>query len=144
VINFPGDNICTDPSSSKSSPSLSVGDQDESKWGLDEDKRLHLMHECMTSDFDGNLSDRPAGSSFPTTRLLNIGLDSAFRQPHSVLVFIHRATFSARSTSNSIVFPLCLLGLATLESREAKEYTLAYLPVLETRFEFTTTLLVKS
>ncbi|ETS82690.1 hypothetical protein PFICI_04566 [Pestalotiopsis fici W106-1] len=132
VIEFAGDNICTDPSNSKTSPSLSIGDQDESKWGLDEDKRLLLMQEPMAIGIDnqtGMLDNRPMNSDFPTTRLLNIALDSAFRQPQSVLVFIHRATFSAKTASNSIIFPLCLLGLATLDSRAAKEHTLAYLPM---------------
>lgn len=132
VVQSTGDSICTEPSIQEPSPSSTVGDQSESKWGLDEDKRQSLIQEFSLngeSDLSGSVDCWLPGSNFPPTRLLNIGLDIAFRQPHSLLPYIHRPTFSAKTASNSIVLSLCLLGLAMLNSRPAREFTLAYLPV---------------
>lgn len=124
VVAYKGDNICTDVVSSGTSPTPTIGEMNEWKWGMDEDKRQELIQEFL-SDSDSNKE----GISFPPTRLLNLGLDIAFRQPHSLLPFIHRPTFSAKSASNSTVFSLCLLGLVVLDSRHVRDFALAYLPV---------------
>ncbi|KAI1046215.1 hypothetical protein LB505_009866 [Fusarium chuoi] len=77
---------------------------------MDEEKRQDLIREFGSP-----------GSSvdFLPARLLNLGLTIAFRQPHSLVPFIHQPTFSAKSASNSVVFSLCLLGLAILDSSYA-------------------------
>lgn len=133
VVRFGGDNICTDLSIPEPSSPLAVGDQNESKWGLDEEKRQSLIREfALSSQAHGTVDYQGGGLStisFPPTRLLNLGLDVAFRQPHSLLPYIHRPTFSAKSASNSIVFSLCLLGLAMLDFKTARDFAVAYLPV---------------
>ncbi|RBA21196.1 hypothetical protein FPRO05_07510 [Fusarium proliferatum] len=119
VVNYRGDGIFTDVSISQSSPSSTIGTENESRWGMDEEKRQDLIREF------GSL-----GSSvdFLPARLLNLGLTIAFRQPHSLVPFIHQPTFSAKSASNSVVFSLCLLGLAILDSSYVKPFTAHYLP----------------
>lgn len=121
VVNYRGDGIFTDVSISQSSPSSTIGTENESRWGMDEEKRQDLIREF------GSL-----GSSvdFLPARLLNLGLTIAFRQPHSLVPFIHQPTFSAKSASNSVVFSLCLLGLAILDSSYVKPFTAHYLPVI--------------
>ncbi|KAJ4149215.1 hypothetical protein NW754_000655 [Fusarium falciforme] len=45
VVGYRGDNILTDIFISETSPTPSIGKENESKWGLDEDKRQELVHE---------------------------------------------------------------------------------------------------
>ncbi|RKL22831.1 hypothetical protein BFJ70_g13024 [Fusarium oxysporum] len=119
VVNYRGDGIFTDVSISQSSPSSTIGTENESRWGMDEEKRQDLIREFGSP-----------GSSvdFLPARLLNLGLTIAFRQPHSLVPFIHQPTFSAKSASNSVVFSLCLLGLVILDSSFVKPFTQHYLP----------------
>ncbi|KAF5984302.1 hypothetical protein FCOIX_2805 [Fusarium coicis] len=119
VVNYRGDGIFTDVSISQSSPSSTIGTENESRWGMDEEKRQDLIREFGS----------PSSSvDFLPARLLNLGLTIAFRQPHSLVPFIHQPTFSAKSASNSVVFSLCLLGLAILDSSYVKPFTAHYLP----------------
>ncbi|KAF5627049.1 hypothetical protein F52700_8532 [Fusarium sp. NRRL 52700] len=119
VVNYRGDGIFTDVSISQSSPSSTIGLENESRWGMDEEKRQDLIREFGS----------PSSSvDFLPARLLNLGLTIAFRQPHSLVPFIHQPTFSAKSASNSVVFSLCLLGLAILDSSYVKPFTAHHLP----------------
>ncbi|KAF4335857.1 hypothetical protein FBEOM_10282 [Fusarium beomiforme] len=119
VVNYRGDGIFTDITISEASPNSSIGNDNESRWGMDEEKRQDLMRE-----FGSHVS----GVEFLPARLLNLGLTIAFRQPHSLVPFIHQPTFSAKSASNSVVFSLCLLGLVILDSSYVKPFTIHYLP----------------
>ncbi|KAJ4187582.1 hypothetical protein NW755_007075 [Fusarium falciforme] len=47
VVGYRGDNILTDIFISETSPTPSIGKENESKWGLDEDKRQELVHEFV-------------------------------------------------------------------------------------------------
>ncbi|KAH6676988.1 hypothetical protein F5X68DRAFT_246060 [Plectosphaerella plurivora] len=123
VINFKGDNILTDISISETSPAPSINRENEFQWGLDEDKRRDLILE-----FAPDVSENESAARFPPLRLLNLGLDVVFRQAHSLLPFIHQPTFSAKSAPNSVVLPLCLLGLLLLDSKQARGLALSYLP----------------
>ncbi|KAJ4326963.1 hypothetical protein N0V84_002576 [Fusarium piperis] len=120
VLGYRGDNILTDIFISETSPTPSIGKEKESKWGLDEDKRQELVHEFVP--------DALSSTKFPPTRLLNLGLDIVFRQPHSLLPFIHRPTFSAKSAPNLVVLSLCLLGLVHFDSRQVREFAFSFLP----------------
>lgn len=42
--------------------------------------------------------------------------------------FIHEPTFSAKKTSSTLLFPLCLLGLTLLDSTRAKKFVNAQIP----------------
>ncbi|KAF4447930.1 hypothetical protein F53441_8589 [Fusarium austroafricanum] len=96
IVDYRGDNICTDISISESSPNPTIGIENESRWGMDDEKRQDLIRE-----FGSLGSTNPA--DFLPVRLLNLGLTIAFRQPHSLVPFIHQPTFSAKSASNSII-----------------------------------------
>jgi hypothetical protein len=126
VVAYKGDNICADTSISEPSPASSVGVNNASKWGMDGGKREQLIEEFA-------IAYEPSSVDFPPARLLNLGLDIAFRQPHSLLPFIHQPTFSVKSAPNSIVFPLCLLGLVLLDSKRVRDFTHAYIPVKSVR-----------
>ncbi|KAJ3466085.1 hypothetical protein MRS44_006743 [Fusarium solani] len=120
VVGYRGDNILTDIFISETSPTPSIGKEKESKWGLDEDKRQELVHEFVP--------DALSSSKFPPARLLNLGLDIVFRQPHSLLPFIHRPTFSAKSAPNLVVLSLCLLGLVHFDSKQVRDFAFSFLP----------------
>ncbi|RMJ09215.1 hypothetical protein CDV36_011153 [Fusarium kuroshium] len=120
VVGYRGDNILTDIFISETSPTPSIGKEKESKWGLDEDKRQELVHEFVP--------DALSSSKFPPTRLLNLGLDIVFRQPHSLLPFIHHPTFSAKSAPNLVVLSLCLLGLVHFDSKQVRDFAFSFLP----------------
>ncbi|UPK96508.1 hypothetical protein LCI18_007443 [Fusarium solani-melongenae] len=120
VVGYRGDNILTDIFISETSPTPSIGKENESKWGLDEDKRQELVHEFVP--------DALSSSKFPPARLLNLGLDIVFRQPHSLLPFIHRPTFSAKSAPNLVVMSLCLLGLVHFDSKQVRDFAFSFLP----------------
>ncbi|RSL55956.1 hypothetical protein CEP53_006940 [Fusarium sp. AF-6] len=126
VVAHKGDNILMDTSIAETSPAPSVGRENESTWGLDEDKRQDMMRE-VALDFppsQGSVS-RPG---FPGTRLLNLGLDVVYRQSQSLLICIHRPTFSAKSVPNLVVWSFCLLGLMLLESKQVRTLALHFLP----------------
>jgi hypothetical protein len=134
VVAHPGDNICTDTSVKGTSPASTIGDSGGSggyRWGIDEDKYQALIDELARECRGGGVTidGEPLTVRFPPMRLLNLGLDIAFRQPHCLLPFIHQPTFSVKSSLNSIVFPLCLLGLAMLDSKHVRHFTNGYLPV---------------
>ncbi|GKU05534.1 hypothetical protein FLAG1_08382 [Fusarium langsethiae] len=65
---------------------------------------------------------------FQSTRILNLGIAVALRQPHFLLSFVHRSTFVAQEASNLFVFSLCLLGLILLDSGKVKRHVQIYLP----------------
>lgn len=126
VVNSPCESICTESDVSVPSTGSIIASESEPNWGLDEDKRQSLMRDIV--DYPDDLNSQPE-TSFPSTRILNLGLDIAIRQSHSLVSFIHRPTFCAKSASNSILFALCLIGLSTTNSGHAKNLALTYLPV---------------
>ncbi|RSL77246.1 hypothetical protein CEP51_009231 [Fusarium floridanum] len=131
VVAYKGDNILMDTSIAETSPAPSGGRENESTWGLDEDKRQDMMRE-VALDFprsqDG--ANRP---SFPGTRLLNLGLDVVYRQSQSLLICIHRPTFSAKTVPNLVIWSFCLLGLMLLDSKQVRALALHFLPVATQR-----------
>ncbi|KAK0390072.1 hypothetical protein NLU13_3645 [Sarocladium strictum] len=70
-----------------------------------------------------------SNTGFPSTRLLNLGLAIAFRQPVYLVSFIHQSTFRSRKTSNLFLFSLCLLGLILLDADRTKRHVHTYLPI---------------
>ncbi|KAJ4315960.1 hypothetical protein N0V84_008094 [Fusarium piperis] len=131
VVAYKGDNILTDTSIAETSLAPSVGRENESTWGLDEDKRQDMMRE-VALDFPPSQggANRPG---FPGTRLLNLGLDVVFRQSQSLLICIHRPTFSAKSAPNLVIWSFCLLGLMLLDSKQVRALALHFLPAATQR-----------
>lgn len=110
------------------------------EWGIDDDQQQELMREfaCNTPGAhwqgygDQNTvgdSSLPSQSGFPSTRLLNLGLFTAFRQTHCFIPFVHRPTFVVQTTPNPVVFSLCLLGFVLLDADKTKDFVDKYLPV---------------
>ncbi|KAF9890034.1 hypothetical protein FE257_006714 [Aspergillus nanangensis] len=128
---------------------VSTNGSQDTKWGLDDSQQKDLMREfaldssstqsrqgdggpyddsLSSSSFDGSsTSGGPLG--FPSTRLLNLGLFTAFRQSHCLAPFLHQPTFVLREAPNSIVFALCLLGFVVLSADKTREYVDKYLPI---------------
>lgn len=126
VVAFRADNICTDPS-----PDPSNRDASGCDLAVDEDQRLALIREFAPGrggKRTSNGSEVP-NVTFPSTRLLNLGLGLAFRHPHLPLSFIHQPTFSIKRAPKSIAFALCLLGLGLLDCKQARDFTKAYFTV---------------
>ncbi|KAH8658347.1 hypothetical protein BX600DRAFT_552491 [Xylariales sp. PMI_506] len=131
VVSYPGDNIYTDTSIPGISPASTMGDSEESSWAIDDEKRHELMLEFTqghSGGFTANAYTEPQNIAFPPTRLLNLALNVSFRQPHSLLSFIHWPTFYAKLAPSSVVFSLCLLGLVLLDSKQIRAFTNLYLP----------------
>ncbi|RMJ07496.1 hypothetical protein CDV36_012916, partial [Fusarium kuroshium] len=131
VVAYKGDNILMDASIAETSPAPSVGRENESTWGLDEDKRQDMMRE-FALDFPPS-QDGTSRPGFPGTRLLNLGLDVVYRQSQSLLICIHRPTFSAKSVPNLVIWSFCLLGLMLLDSKQMRALALHFLPVATQR-----------
>lgn len=88
----------------------------------------HRESSAMASSSDGG-DGAPFEAIFPSTRILNLGITVALRQPHFLVSFVHRSTFAARKASNLFVFSLCLLGLILLDSGKIKGHVQVYLLV---------------
>jgi hypothetical protein len=80
------------------------------------------------SSSDGGDGAAAFEAGFPSTRILNLGITEALRQPHFLGTFIHRPTFESRKASDLFVFSLCLLGLILLDSGKMKRHVQVYLP----------------
>lgn len=148
IRNFPGsDHATSDPFSSVATSTQNT------EWAIDNLRQQDLWQEFDPDTFDAQQdqqnsfpgarhreSSAMAGSSdggdgapfdamFPSTRILNLGITVALRQPHFLVSFVHRSTFAARKASNLFVFSLCLLGLILLDSGKIKRHVQVYLPV---------------
>lgn len=115
--------------------------------GLDDGRQQELMREfvCEPSasqrQSDSGLyaashtggsydaSSAPFDVDFPSTRLLNLGLFTAVRQTHCLVPFVHQPTFVVRTSPDSLLFSLCLLGFVMLDAEKTKGCLDKYLPV---------------
>ncbi|EXJ61053.1 hypothetical protein A1O7_05206 [Cladophialophora yegresii CBS 114405] len=151
VSSYPEDNIFSQPMEAADEESLSSrtpSRRGESRWGLDEARRVRLMEDCAplysqprsgrksngnaaisnNSSAGENTSVDSCGSAkFPSTQILDISLDIYFRRFHHLMPFIHEPTFAAKQTSSSLLFPMCLMGLTLLDSVRAKRFVSAQL-----------------
>ncbi|ETI24107.1 hypothetical protein G647_03476 [Cladophialophora carrionii CBS 160.54] len=151
VSSYPEDNIFSQPMEAVDEESLSSrtpSRKGESRWGLDEARRLRLVEDCAPlhsqprsrrkSNGDAAISnhssaaenasvDSCGSAKFPSTQILDISLDIYFRRFHHLMPFIHEPTFSAKQTSSSLLFPMCLMGLTLLDSVRAKRFVSAQL-----------------
>jgi hypothetical protein len=114
------------------------------EWGLDDYHRQKLKrefgfeapgkenrqkHPQKSSSYSTGDETGSFEASFPSTRLLNLGLIAALRQPHCLVPFVHKPTFVARTLPSLELFSLCLLGLVLLDADKANAHVLTYLPV---------------
>ena len=117
------DNIfAAHPGQSPSSPPVLL---QKSRYGLDEDCRRHLHatfgYMRLYSQRNRTSSAPPAYDSalialaqFPPAEILDMALDLYFRNFHPLVPFIHVPTFSARNTSPSVLYVMCLIGMTFL------------------------------
>ncbi|KIW46274.1 uncharacterized protein PV06_01955 [Exophiala oligosperma] len=129
-------------------------DRSESRWNMDDECRARLISDCETNflpaesytggvtapgsphiseplqneevELDG-LSPEVPRLNFPSTETLDMSIDFYFRRFHPVLPFIHAATFDAKSTPSSLLLPMCLIGLSTLNPTGAENFIRQYL-----------------
>ncbi|KAB8200693.1 Zinc finger C2H2 type [Aspergillus parasiticus SU-1] len=110
------------PRQSPSSPPVLL---QKSRYGLDEDCRRHLHatfgYMRLYSQRNRTSSAPPAYDSalialaqFPPAEILDMALDLYFRNFHPLVPFIHLPTFSARNTSPSVLYVMCLIGMTFL------------------------------
>lgn len=119
------------------------------KWRLDEQTRKELMIFCMELDETVNQVERidsgpvsahsatpeslasaatlPSLSvdGFPTLEALEASLDIYFQ--YFPFALVHKATFDPKTTSRTILFPMCLIGLASLYAERSKQFVVRYL-----------------
>ncbi|KAH8593151.1 hypothetical protein B0O99DRAFT_222582 [Bisporella sp. PMI_857] len=119
-----------------------------SKWGMNEDCRKDLIAFCKDLDDRAyrertteleSISTPPQTQSehemersipvlsadgFLTREVLDASLDFFFQ--YFPMPFIHKATFDASTTPTSLLFPMCLVGLALLYPEGSKPFVLRY------------------
>ncbi|GAB1204024.1 hypothetical protein APSETT445_002673 [Aspergillus pseudonomiae] len=117
------DNIfAVHPGQSPSSPPVLL---QKSRYGLDEDCRRHLHatfgYMRLHSQRNRTSNAPPAYDSalialaqFPPAEILDMALDLYFRSFHPLVPFIHLPTFSAKNTSPSVLYVMCLIGMTLL------------------------------
>ncbi|OQV08814.1 Zinc-finger double domain-containing protein [Cladophialophora immunda] len=127
-------------------PETAPGEATDSRWGLDEERRARLIEDCAplstsfwpkanrggepsirSSASDALSQDSSTPAKFPSTQILDISLDVFFRRFHHLMPFIHEPTFSAKKTSSTLLFPMCLMGLTMLDSVRAKRFVRSHL-----------------
>lgn len=123
------------------------------RWNMDEDCRERLMSDCDTLllpaeryserttapgsrqvsvpleqdvEVEG-LSPQSPRLNFPSTETLDMSIGFYFRRFHPVFPFIHQATFDAKSTPSTLLFPMCLIGLSILNPGGAESFLRLYL-----------------
>lgn len=129
-------------------------DRSRSRWNMDDECRTRLISDCETNflpaesytggvtapgsphisepfqsdevELEG-LSPEEPRLNFPSTEMLDMSIDFYFRRFHPVLPFLHHATFDAKTTPSSILLPMCLIGLSTLNPIGAENFIRQYL-----------------
>ena len=108
----------------------------DSRWGLNNAIRGRLRAEFETpagtpaASRASSAQRLPVRSAFPPTEVLDISLDIYFRRIHPIVPFIHVPTFKAASTSPSLLFTMCILGISTMsQSAGGKFLKKAFLAV---------------
>ena len=119
--------------SDRAESGASVNDVD-SRWGLNNAIRGRLRAEFETPAGTPAASRAASAqrlrSAFPPTEVLDISLDIYFRRIHPIVPFIHVPTFKAASTSPSLLFTMCILGISTMsQSAGGKFLKKAFLAV---------------
>ncbi|KAH9204526.1 hypothetical protein DL95DRAFT_115659 [Leptodontidium sp. 2 PMI_412] len=149
VIQYESDNLFSNPTTANTNQTEQVLDGSRQlRWGMDEDCRKRLIDFCTEIDnkiYREGLADltphlTPPGShtepvfersppgfladGFPTKEALDASVDFFFQ--YFPMPFIHKATFNSRKTPGSLLFSMCLIGLAALYPESSKPFVLRY------------------
>ncbi|KAF2796759.1 hypothetical protein K505DRAFT_157088 [Melanomma pulvis-pyrius CBS 109.77] len=149
VVHHEADNIFSSPRSSNGdSNNPSLRSCQISRWNMDEECRNELIQYCK--ELDGivsrqesydieshrspiSISEGSETSSsvsdvdFPSTEVLDSSLDFFFEFFHRNLPFIHKSTFNAKITPKSLLLPICLVGLSSLDPKRRNPFVFRYL-----------------
>ncbi|PVH70627.1 hypothetical protein DL98DRAFT_394330, partial [Cadophora sp. DSE1049] len=128
VIQHESDNLFSNPTTANTNQTEQALDGSRQlRWGVDEDCRKRLIDFCTELDNriyrEGFLAD-----GFPTKEALDASVDFFFQ--YFPMPFIHKATFNSRKTPGSLLFSMCLIGLAALYPESSKPFVLHYQKVL--------------
>lgn len=112
-------------------------DLQESHYGLDEEckQRLHAafglaqaVDPRLQSPENGSLplamsnSVLSSFSNFPPPGVLDTALDMYFCNFHPLIPFVHLPTFSANNTRLLLLYVMCLIGMAMMETKGAADF----------------------
>lgn len=152
VIRHESDNIFSNPQASSIDSDRPASDHQTSRWMMNDDSRDRLIKYCKELDELGRGEDindaephltpphsvsedgfgrspSVSADNFPATEILDSSLDFFFQYFHPNIPFIHKSTFDARVTPSSLLLPMCLVGLFSLDPRRTRPFVLRYLKV---------------
>ncbi|KAH7412944.1 hypothetical protein BKA64DRAFT_567059 [Cadophora sp. MPI-SDFR-AT-0126] len=126
VIQHESDNIFSEPMTSASRVEPVLNSIQTLRWGMNGDRRKELITFCTELEKPSFESPPPGFSpdGFPTKEALDASVDFFFR--YFPMPFVHKATFDATTTPASLLFPMCLIGLAALYPEPSRPFVLRY------------------
>jgi hypothetical protein len=92
--------------------------------GLDQEARVRLekvLHRVHGSP-NANGTTPTTTIWLPPAEIFDMGLDLYFRHFHPLLPFVHVPTFDPRSTDVSVLFIMCLIGIALINTNGAVSF----------------------
>lgn len=102
-----------------------------SHYGLDQECKLRLqaafdqiqfVHAHQQPLENDSISQPISLPDFPPAEVLNMALDCYFKNFHPLIPFMHLPTFSARNTRLSLLYMMCLIGMAIMETKTMTDF----------------------
>lgn len=102
-----------------------------SHYGLDQECKLRLQAAFDQTQFvnahqqpleNDSISQPISLPDFPPAEILNMALNCYFRDFHPLIPFVHLPTFSARNTRLPLLYIMCLIGMAIMETKATTEF----------------------
>ncbi|KIY02054.1 uncharacterized protein Z520_02192 [Fonsecaea multimorphosa CBS 102226] len=137
ALQHPADNVLSHDGTEPRSQNPHQSNLTGSRWNIDASCRERLLQDShKIFGKEGSLyaipvaqSDTPQSSTsttyetnFPSVETLDMSLDLYFQRFHPSMPFIHQATFDARTTPSAVLFPMCLIGLSSLDPRGSRDF----------------------
>ncbi|OQV02181.1 Fungal specific transcription factor domain-containing protein [Cladophialophora immunda] len=137
ALQHPADNILCHGGTGFRSQSPQITNFTGSRWNMNANCRERLLQDSYKifgkEEFLYALpvdqSDTPQSSTsttyethFPSVEMLDMSLDLYFQRFHPSMPFVHRATFDAGTTPSAVLFPMCLIGLSSLDPRGSRDF----------------------
>ncbi|ETI25567.1 hypothetical protein G647_02341 [Cladophialophora carrionii CBS 160.54] len=138
ALQHPADNILCHDSTESPSQSPQRSNLTGSRWNMDASCRDRLLQDshkifgkeespyAIPVDQTSNTPQSPLSmtheAQFPSVEMLDMSLDLYFQRFHPSMPFIHQATFDARSAPSAVLFPMCLIGLSSLDPRGSRDF----------------------
>jgi hypothetical protein len=139
ALQHPADNILCDGSTGSPSQSPGRSTPTGSRWNMDVNCRERLLQDShqifgkeeslYATPVDETSNNTPRSSTsttdeahFPSVEMLDMSLDLYFQRFHPSMPFVHQATFDARTAPSPVLFPMCLIGLSSLDPRGSRDF----------------------